>query len=517
MPRVQEYLPEVEASGPQGALSPNTELLSAEGRGLEQLGSDVGKANDAIYNRVSQAETSDVYESIAYKRAELTQSIQDQTNDGTINTDSIKQQYHDWVDSQSDQYQTDAGKNAFNRQSARLGANMTIMAARGQTAVAGHNAVASFANGMNTDANTLENNPSQFEDTYTSAMENLQQQVDNGLIKATDAPKIQQTIGQKYMESSIRGYAKISPDDAKIFLDDGKADQFLTPDQKKQMYSEVRSYKTASIIDQERSDTMAKKAQAAEAEQWGQANIQKLYSGSLSTKSILSAPMTTEQKEHWMNMQKAQSQMEEKTDPGVYNDVVRRINLPDNDPQKISDPFQSEITAKVGNGISTKDMSGIISYFDKTPQGQILTTQRKQMMDLAKANLTKSNPMLGIQDPDGEYNLMNFTNALQQAEGNLRQQNKPVSDLYDPTSPSFFGNKLSQYQSSPQQIMQKLADKARGTATPNPVKIDTTPGVIPSTNNTGPEGNASSEVERKTSDGKTAVFDSKTKKFLRYK
>ncbi len=476
MPRIQEYLPEVDATGPVGAISPNTELLSSAGRGLRDLGNDIGNAIDVVERRKTQNETSDIAANMSQARFDFTQQIQDQTAKGTLDTDQFKQQYDDFINEQASQYNTPGGQNFFNKQAARLKGSLLKQAIRGQSEIAANNAQADFKNSLNSDANTLGIDPSQFTDIYDKSVENVHNLVDQGLIPASQAGKFQREVGEELAKAAVRGRASLNPDDAKKELDSQYYDNFLSPDTKKQLYGEIRQAGVAQEVEQERQLNLLKKAQAAKAEVFGGKALPLLVNGQLTTKAIMQSDMNWEDKYKWLNMQRAQSQLEVKTDPVVKNQLTDRMHLPDNDPQKISDP--SQLQDYVGHGISVSDYSQLTSYFDKTPEGQVQMTNRKMLLDLAKSKLTKST-LLGLADPNGQLKLMQFTNELQQKEAELRKQGKPSTSLYDVSSPDFFGKQLDKYTANPQQIIADLANQKRGKAQPAPQVIQTSPGIIP--------------------------------------
>jgi hypothetical protein len=309
-------------------------MAGAFGRGLEKFGNDVSEVSNQLYRRQETQETSEIYATMADKRAELTDQLTQQTADGSLDSEKFKNDYNEWVDKQADQYQTASGKNYFTRQASRLGGTMLVKAARGQALVASNNAKSDFQNGLNTASGVIENDPHQFADVYESNVEHLSQLVDQGLVSAKDEPKFREAMGTQLAQSALRGHMQSDPDEAEHMLKVGAFDQWLNAPQKRQMETEIRQAQSAAEVDSLRQDTLAKKAQAAAFEKWGNENLSKVVDGSLTTKDILKSPGTWEQKERWLGMSRQQAQLETKTDPSVMNDVYRRSLLPSNDPQR---------------------------------------------------------------------------------------------------------------------------------------------------------------------------------------
>lgn len=481
MPRIQEYLPEVEAQGPVGGLSPNIEQDTMYGRGVEKFASEVGAGVEYLHRRQEQSETSEAYATAAQARVEFNSDLQDKINNGTLDIDKLKEKYTDWVSKQSESYSTPAGRNFFNRQAARLGGQLLRTAGKGQALIAGRNAVADLQNAVGSNTNVLENDPSQFGDIYDSSLEYLHQKASEGTIHAADIPKYEKEIGLELSKATIRGYAKVDPELAKQHLEHGSFDEYMNSDQKRGMYAEVHQFQTAKDIEAERAQKLMKAAQNEAFEKWGNDNLPKLVKNSLSTKEILASPGTWEQKERWLTMARSAQKENSQTDPAFLNGLYKRMFLPDNDPKKITDPAQ--LQQYVGKGISPHDYAAATSWFDKTPQGQAMNTNRKQLMEIASTRLTKD--ISGKKDDFGEYNLSQFTQALQSAEGEMRQKGEPVSSLYDVHSKNYFGNQINRFYVSPEKRMQQQAERIRNEfrkdkeniAPPAPSNVYNPPGI----------------------------------------
>lgn len=487
MPRIEEYLPEVNASGPVGDIAPNLDQVGAYGRGLQTFGNDALESVDLINRRQEQAEVSQASASFSEARSNFLDQIQQQTNDGTLNVDKVKQQYQEFVDQQSDQYSTAGGKDYFNKMQARVGSTVLQKAIRGQQTVTFNNTKANFQQTLNSDSDALMKSPDSFEDVHNGAVQTIDSYVKAGSLTPAQATQMQQEVGQEYSKAAVRGWAMNGPDgptQAQHMLDNGGFDQYLDSDQKKQMYGEVQGYQRAADTESTRQQAIQDAAQAERAEQWGQGALSKLKTNSLSTDQIMRAPLSWEDKYRWLNMVQAASKQELVTNPALKNSLIQRMTLPDSAPNKISDP--SQLQKYVGKGLSTQDYDQLNTWFDKTPQGQVLTQNRKMLIDLAKSNLVKGGGIMGQPDPNGEYQLMQFTNALQNQEANLRSQNQPLTSLYDVNSPQFFGKQISNYRKTPEQLMQEQFGKPG--QSPAPTNIQTQPGVIPSDKKTPPPG-----------------------------
>lgn len=492
MPKITEYTPEVDASGPQGGIDPNLEQVSKAGAGLQAFGRDVGDANDVVQNRIQQMESSDAFAKVTDLKEKYLEQIQQQTADGTIDVGKVKQQYQDDIDQLGQAYDTPQGKDAFNRYATRSQGILIQKAMTGQTIVARNNAVNSFQDSLNTNANIVHNDPSLYGDTLNSTIENIHDLNQQGLIPASQLQQTLDTAKNTIGFSAIKGHAQLDPEATKADLDSGKFNDQLTPAQLQEAYQAVKVAQTTRQTGQLQAITLAKAVQEEQARNWQNSEFPKVLTNSLKPQDLVNAPLSFGEKMNMLNIIQRANSGAFNIDPGFKNSITQRMLSPDSDPNHISDPSQLQQYVAQGK-LSPQDYQQMTSWFDKTPQGQTLTANRKQLLDLAKAKLVNSNTYFGQKDPDGQYNLMQFTNALQTKEADLRSQNQPVNQLYDVKSPNFFGNQIQSFVPDPQQKFRNQA--AQGIGAPPPSVYQSIPGVPsvppqqePLVNMLGPKG-----------------------------
>lgn len=480
MARIEEYTPQLEAPGPVAAVAPNLEQANAVGRSLQNVGGAVEQVGDLLHRRQAQEEVSQVYSSAATMRAQLNQQIKDGSDNGNLDQDSINQSFSDWADQQGNQYNTAEGKDAFNRQKARVGAYVTTRMGSAQAQLAGQRAVDAYEDAFHANSSVVMQDPSSFPDIYGSSVEQLHSSVQLGQIPAADEKMYQRKMGLELSKSAIMGLVQTKPDAAKAMLDSGAYDQWLGPEDKEKQYQLVQQWQHGSEVEAARKDKVVQQASDEQAENWRLQAYQKLDNNTLSPKEVYGAPITADEQHKWTSMINAASKEEMKTDPRIMNNLTRRILLPDNDPQKISDPNQ--IYDYVGKGISTSNLENLTGLMRKTPEGEAMNDNRKRLFDIAQAALVKKNAQMGIQDPQGEYRLLQFQSALQSKEKEYRSQQKPIGSLYDPTAPDFFGKQIGHYQPSQQDLMNSLVNnQIMPAAVQNDpgTKVSPTPGQTP--------------------------------------
>jgi hypothetical protein len=489
LPRIQEYLPETEDNANLPGVDPNLTQVQAAGAGIKSFGTNVTEQLGVIDKRAEQTENADAYSSVAQARSDFSQQLQQQTNDGTLNTGQFQQQYQQWVDDNSQNYNTPGARDYFQRQTARLGASLTRTASNGQVQIAYANGKASWQNALNNDVSTVTADPTQHDDVLASNLDNLDQMVKDGRVQEKDVPALQQQTQQQLTIGALRGTYRKNPDLAQQILDDGKATSSLNPQQQEQMYKEVSSAKEATITSVEQQARLLKAQQEMKANKFLQDNFQKMSDGNMQSQDIIKAvtngTMSAQQGDMWLEKNRTlQGQVE--SNPVAVNQLRDKIFLPDNDANQIKDQYQ--LMSHVGHGVSAQDVQQMLPYLDKSPQGRAMNQNRKMLMDLAKSSLVSKNSFMGQSDPDGEYNLMKFNNALQQKEQEMGGSGQPISALYDPTSPQFFGKQIKAFSMTPMDKFNAQSQRMQSNQT-NPTDVYAAPGAAPDmVNMTNPKG-----------------------------
>lgn len=461
MPKIQEYEPEVSAQGPVGGISPNVEMAGAAGRGLERAASGIADLSGAVQRRQAQKESADVYSALSQTHADYTARLQKETNDGTLDIDQFKQDYEDAVNQVGQNVSTPQAQDLFQRQAARFGGSLLQHAIAGQAQVAADHANAALQTSYNASSDSLYQNPSAFETVKSSMNDFIDSQVADGGRSAKKSEELKVSMANGLAKSAVRGIMQNDPEAAKAALDNGDFDDYIKGDDKYKLYAEVKEFARAKVADQKNAQKLLDDAQDARAEQWkNDVGLPKLVKSALSAKDVLNnQDLSSSEKISWLNMIEKGTR-EQNEDPAVKNSVLRRLVLPDNDPRKITDITQVE--PFVGKGLSLSDVEQMNTWLTKkSPDGQVLTSQRKMLIDYAKQKLVNSNPMMGIKDPEGERNFSVFTNALMQQEKAYKQAGKPLGELYDESKQDSYWNKVPGYVKTPQQIMQGLADQTR--------------------------------------------------------
>ena len=467
MAQIQEYLPEVEAQGPVGGVSPNIELASATGRGIEHLGEQLEEGADLLHRRAAQQETADVYSTFADKRAQYLNQIQQQTQDGTLNVDNIKQQYEDDISNIGQNLDTPEGRNFFERQQSRLKATVLQTAAKNQAVLARNQTISSWKDGVSQSSTAIYNDPSQYKDTYDAGVETVDEMIKNQGLPEKMRDQAVQQMGVEYAKAAVTGTAKTDPDLAKKLLDNGEFDQHLNAQQKEQMYKAVEQQSRANDIEKSRAQKAVDDAKAAVTDKWFNDNYQKMEEGTLSTKDIMAAQKAGTL--DWQDANRALKLVDEsakrefKTDPRLKNAIANRITNLDS-PNAITD--DQSIDQYVGKGLSISDANQLRTLLNRTPEQKAQVSGEKALFKSIDSTVRFKNMMTNQYDVAGEKKAAQAKFDYIQAKKDIQTHGGNPADLVNPNSPLYFGNRIQDYQTSPQDALthqaQDRTNKALG-------------------------------------------------------
>lgn len=486
MAQIQEYDPQVEASGPVGAVSPNLEEAASVGNAISRVGSAAEQAGDVIYRRDSQKETTQAYSWSAGKRADYYGQIQDGIQSGNLDSEKLLQQFQSDASQESDNYSTAAGKNYFNRQVARLQSSLTQKAGAAQAHISGQQVTNAADEATQNGRAAVWQDPSQLADTLASGYEYLdtQSSENGGPLNPSQIAQARKNMASDYAMTAIQSTAQMSPDNAKAALNSGYFAKIFTPDEFQKAQRIVENAQTASGV-QYKADQKAQsdQAQAQDDALKGQF-LKKAYGvgGQFNAKDVLNSSLSPEDQKWVLTAANAAQQQQLEKRPAVLQKTMQNILSPDNAPGHIGS--EDQLMKMVATGqINAAEHATASQWLGKDPATKDLNASRKLVMD--QANKQLGSAMLGataIKDPDGPYKVNMFMHEVMAKEQEYNQQGKTTKTLFDPTQPDYVGKLISKYKSSAQDIMMRQADQLRMApispqGTPMPMQIETAPGV----------------------------------------
>lgn len=123
------------------------------------------------------------------------------------------------------------------------------------------------------------------------------------------------------------------------------------------------------------------------------------------------------------------------------NRMLDRMRRPEGDPSKLTDPnvFTDEL---IGKNITRSDYEFLKKQWAdaRTPTGEKLNTAQADFIKRMTSSITKSNPLMGEQHPDGDKMLYDFNYFVSHKMDEYRKAGKDPFDLLDPAKPEYLGN-----------------------------------------------------------------------------
>jgi hypothetical protein len=94
------------------------------------------------------------------------------------------------------------------------------------------------------------------------------------------------------------------------------------------------------------------------------------------------------------------------------------------------------------------------------------TKQRAFMQEIAAPAITKSNPLMGQKDENGDLQMYHLHMDILDKKVEMRKAGKNPNDMFNPSSQDYIGKDLSQYKTSLQQSLQTKTRNLGGAPVP---------------------------------------------------
>lgn len=477
MPVIQEYNRQFSTAGPiQERRRTADDFGAAEARGLGRLGQGVQSAGQALQRRAEQEELSDLNAKLSKVQADNAIEFQELVRTAKPGDKKVFEDFDKRAQKRLDDVQggieTGAGRNYFNNASSKISNQLRVNAAQTQADLDGEKAVIDYTQSKNNLSAGLVSDPSSLEvsrDLHRQGIDNL---VNSGLLSARDAEKLKLQGDRDLIKSSIRGWAKLDPEFAKEKLKSGEYDKELGGDLKVQMFGEVEQAIRAKDVEAQRQERRQKELKEAEQLKTQNTFLEKMSENNLTVADILDSNLDAfgpGSKEQFIRMVQKTNEKGGKlqTNPNTFIEIFDRINLPDGDPKKITD--EAQLNDFLGEGLNYTDLTKLRQEITgrKTEKGRVESDMRKQLFNIAKGHLTRSNALTGVRDPDGDESMLRFQTFVYEQVEEQRKAGKPIRDLLNPDSKDYLGRFIRNYKRSPQEIMRAQMRELQGTKSPS--------------------------------------------------
>lgn len=464
-PIVREYEADVNPAGPTETRQARDMDTGNVGGALSRVGAQIADLGGQIHQRDVQNEVSDLSAKLAAAHEQFTDDLKNTLNNADPNDKSISdkfmQNYDDQMSEISDSVSTPEAQRYFERANAQMRAHFTVQSVGGQAALAGEAATSNIQTMASNYSSSLIKDPSSFDTVKNLSAAAIQEQVDAGRIPKQKASELQAQIETGYAQSAIQGMIQSGQSGQAIAdLKSGKWGDYFDGQQTFKMMKEAEQGVNAERIQAERQDSLQRQA-LAKAQEASQndflARMQPDADNPLTAQDILKSnldPFGSGSKDQFLKMLKASGEEKIKTDPQAYLGIAQRIGLPDGDPNKITDdgPLynafeKGQLTHGALNELREELKGG------KSDQGQQLQQLKNNFLQTAKDKLTKTNPMIGIKDPDGDEVYQKFMGDFFGQFNSGLKSGKTAQQMLTPGSKDYLGNLVQIYQRSPQDIL----------------------------------------------------------------
>lgn len=312
-------------------------------------------------------------------------------------------------------------------------------------------------------ANELVNNPTLF----TTRLAERNALFDAMPLQAEQKQKLKEYAQSELAKYSVIGRINANPANMLVELKagDSKDPAVRALDPAARLELEVRARQTlnAQYIDQEHQMALAKQALELQQKKTQNGFLSAMQNGQLTADRVLNSnldPFGSGSKDEFLNMLRARDKAP-KTDSTTFNELFARINLPDTAPGKITNANQLN-SYLIDGRLDIQDLDKLRAEVEHkgTADGEAEAKLKSGIFEVAKSTLTKSNPLIGLQDPIGDENLQRFTSWFLSEYQRQRGAGKTPTELLSPDSPDYLGKRITNYVRNPQQIMQDVLKSA---------------------------------------------------------
>lgn len=469
MPVIREYQSQTRTIGAnQGPAYSADQFGAAQGRALAGAGEAVQGVADVVAKRIDQQNTSDVTAKITKANADLAVDLQNVIRTAQPGDTAPFEEYNKRVEETigkiGEEANTIGARTFFTEASARIKGQLSKTAQEGQSELAGIKAVTDYTQTQNSLSAATMADPTSIglqRELHKQSIENL---VANGSLPREKAIQLQMQGDTALSKAAMRGWIDLNPDYAKQKLKSGEFDSTLGADGKAQMLGEADQAIRAKEVEQERQIRLQERNMKIQQQKTQNTFLSQMVEGKLTTKQILASNLEafgSGSKDQFIDMLKRANSPDEKlkTDATTMIALYDRIHLPDGDPNKLVD--ENELNQFFGRGLSMSDLAKLRDEISggATEAGKIEMDMKKQVMDIAKGKLTRSNPLTGFRDPIGDEQMARFQVQFLTTYKEQRAAGKSAQALLNPDSPDYLGKNIQMYVRTPQQIMKDLAPK----------------------------------------------------------
>lgn len=506
MPKIQMYEPAQNAAAPHGAMSPNLDMVSAAGRGIERLSRDFGEAARSFNERQTQLQNQIAYEDVTDKRVQFLQALQDQKANGTFDADAMGKQFDDMLQNVPKELTNGPAQDSWTRGMTRLKGMLLSQGIKAQTAIAVNNAQASANNTISRLATATQIDPSTYKDNMEEAVHTAAD-----TIPSKDHDKFMANAAHEITKAHVLGTANPQgandPDTALTLLHSPEYAKYIKYDSYNALVNQVQGLKRAKDNYDENEFNRQRKLSASVRDSYLLQVAPQLQSGKVTPgQAFANAPKETTADDRMKILEYGEKLQKNQTSTNKFalDDAYKNIhgdNTNQNAINSVADIYGLP-------NIAPADKDKLVRSFLSSSRGAGAKAQDGLMYKAISSAFT---PPAGIQDPDKAANIQAQFHRYLDMKDKMIQEGKDPMELSNKDSSSYFLKSVPKMnlQDIMQKNAQRLLNSVSGTPQANPNEIvHTAPGIAPSPTPV-------EMMDKET--GKVWLMEPKTKKFMKWK
>ena len=442
MPRIQEYTSRTQAAGPVD-LRPAQGQNLGTGAAIQNAGEVAYHIGKVVYKKAEQQEVSDLSVKFSEENLRMTQEIQQRIQKGDLDIENLDRDMEDSFGRMSEGVKTEAGLSYFKQQSTQMRGQFLERSIQYQSQLSGEKAKTDFLQELGNNTSALVSDPTGLDAANSQLKASLQARVATGSLKYEDAMKLQVSGERDLAVSAVNGWVQLNPTYALEQLNSGRYDKSIDGDTKAALIGRANAAMRAEIADGSLAERLARKELEKQQEETRKVFLKEMDSGVLTNKKILNSNLDSSDQAQYIRMLKVSSEEKvQKTNGPLFISLFDRIHLPDGDPKKIYD--DKTLNQYFGRGLTSNDIKTLRDEIQgqNTVEGQNEDLMKKALFDVARGKLTKTNPMLGLRDPEGDQDyavwLSNFMTSFRQQ----REKGISAQSLLTPGSKEYLGQTI---------------------------------------------------------------------------
>lgn len=478
MPKLPQYDQQVQVNRGIEERRASSDMFDT-GRGIATFGAALGETADIMQKRAEQQDISDMHVQLSSIRADATADLQKRINDGTITNDEALAEFNGRVRDRLTEVQGSMRTRVGSEQAAANGAYV----ARGlqenafsyRAAAVAQLAVDNFKAAHAQDQDTLGKDPSQLADINIQTKAILNDP--NGPYANIPAEKRREletkTIAANAYTATLSFIRNVDPIAGKKMAVEGTGLAAEVPaTQRLQLQGMADEAVHAKQRDQDRAYELAKRAETDTAHRAAVGylqNFDKPDMGGVTFARISSDPKLASHPEIVENLQGVLNQRLEKpvsSNPQVHLDMLKKINLPVGDPNRIEDTGVPMRLFSVNNQISYDDMREEVNAIEINKKYDPVQAARQKMQNSVEDDFKRS-LMGGITSANGinvgAQAAYEFNQSVQAAIDRKVAAGEDPMSLLDPRSKEYMADpeRLKTYLLKSKEAVSDMAAKVQ--------------------------------------------------------